>query len=158
MPTPTSATASPLLDADTAARLRAVIGRLARRLRATPSGLAAGLSPTRISLLLTAERRGRMRLSELGELEGLNPTMLSRSVTQLVEAGLLERTSDDGDRRAAWVAPTTAGHALAQRMREERTDATNAALAGLPAAQRALLQESIPALEALAEQLAEVRR
>jgi DNA-binding MarR family transcriptional regulator len=74
--TPTSPT--PLLDTESATRLRMVIGRLSRRLRATPSGIAAGLSPTRISLLLAIDRRGPIRLSVLGESEGLNPTMLSR--------------------------------------------------------------------------------
>jgi DNA-binding MarR family transcriptional regulator len=155
--TPSSSSTPPLLDADSAGRLRAVIGRLARRLRATPAGLAAGLSPTRISLLLTIDRRERLRLSELGELEGLNPTMLSRSVTQLVDVGLVTRTSDDGDRRAAWVRATEAGHALARRMRTERTDAINDALSGLTTAQRTRLQDSIPALEALAQNLREAR-
>jgi DNA-binding MarR family transcriptional regulator len=154
---PSPAPAPLLLDADSAGRLRVVIGRLSRRLRATPSGLEAGLSPTRISLLLSLVRLDRIRLSELGELEGLNPTMLSRSVTQLVDAGLVGRTSDASDRRAAWVAPTTAGKALARRIREERTDALNAALAGLAPAQRDVLEGSIDALEALAEQLRENR-
>src|ERR1700755_1940037 len=70
---PSPAPAPLLLDADSAGRLRAVIGRLSRRLRPTPSGLEAGLSPTRISLLLSLVRLDRIRLSELGELEGLNP-------------------------------------------------------------------------------------
>jgi DNA-binding MarR family transcriptional regulator len=154
---PSPAPIPPLLDADSAVRLRAVIGRLSRRLRATPSGLEAGLSPTRISLLLSLARSDRMRLSELGELEGLNPTMLSRSVTQLVDAGLVARTSDESDRRAAWVAATAQGTALAQRIRDERTGALNAALTGLSPAQREVLEGSITALEALAEQLREGR-
>jgi DNA-binding MarR family transcriptional regulator len=83
--------------------------------------------------------------------------MLSRSVTQLVDAGLVARTSDESDRRAAWVAPTAAGTALAQRIRDERTDALNEALAGLAPAQRDVLEGSIGALEALAEQLREGR-
>ena len=140
------------LDTESAGRLRAIIGRLARQLRATPSGIDAALTPTRISLLLTIDRRGPVRLSEIGEVESLNPTMLSRSVTQLVDAGLVTRTSDAGDRRAAWVSPTEDGHALAERMRHERTSAVNAALSGLSAHERRILQEAIPALESLAEQ------
>ncbi|MGH2908676.1 MAG: MarR family winged helix-turn-helix transcriptional regulator, partial [Solirubrobacteraceae bacterium] len=125
-----------LLDTESAARLRAVIGRLARRLRATPSGRDASLTPTRISLMLSIDRTGPVRLGELAESEGINPPRLSRSVTQLVDAGLVARECDDADRRAAWVRATEAGHALAERMRQERTDAVNAALAGLPAADR----------------------
>ena len=51
--------ATPALDIDTAARLRVAIGRLSRRLRTTAAGSAAGLTPTRISVLLTIVREGR---------------------------------------------------------------------------------------------------
>jgi DNA-binding MarR family transcriptional regulator len=152
---PPSAT---LLDTDSATRLRAVIGRLQRRLRPTPSGLEAGLSPTRISLMLSIDRTGPARVGELADSEGINPTMLSRSVTQLVDAGLVARTCDSEDRRAAWVSATEAGHALAQRIRQERTDAVNGALAGLSAEDRRVLEQAIPALEALALELRGPRR
>jgi DNA-binding MarR family transcriptional regulator len=149
--------ASPALDVDTAARLRVAIGRLSRRLRTTEAGSAAGLTPTRISVLLTVVRDGPIRLSALARSESLNPTMLSRIIADLVDAGLLERTSDDGDRRAAWVQVTDTGKTLAQRMRQERTDALNLALDELPASDRRLLEEALPALEGLAEQLKDRR-
>src|ERR1700736_3981164 len=76
---------APALDVDTSARLRAIIGRLSRRLRPTAAGAAAGLTPTRISILLNVVREGPMRLSELAASEGINPTMLSRVVSDLVE-------------------------------------------------------------------------
>jgi DNA-binding MarR family transcriptional regulator len=146
------------LDTESATRLRTVIGRLARQLRATPAGTEAGLTPTRTVLLLGIDRRGSVRLSELGEAEGLNPTLLSRSVSTLVEDGLVVRTSDDADRRAAWVAPTAAGHALAEAIRTERTEVLNRGLAGLPASQRTIVEQAIPALEALAARLGERTR
>jgi len=80
MPSPT-----PLLDIDTATRLRVAIGRLSRRLRATTAGSEAALTPTRISVLLTVDRQGPMRIAELAEHESLNPTMLSRAIGQLVD-------------------------------------------------------------------------
>jgi DNA-binding MarR family transcriptional regulator len=130
-----------------------VIGRLSRRLRSTAAARDAELAPTAISLLLSVVRSGPIRLSELTESEGLNPTMLSRAVSGLVAQGLLERSSDEGDRRAAWVKPTAAGRRLAERMRRERTEAVNAALAGLTEAERRRIEQALPALEALAEQL-----
>lgn len=145
------------LDLDTAARLRVAIGRLSRRLRTTAAGSAAGLTPTRISVLLTVVRDGPIRLSALATSESLNPTMLSRVIADLVDAGLLERTNDDGDRRAAWVQATDGGVQLARRMRRERTDAVNAALEGLSAADRRQVEKALPALEALAEQLQDRR-
>jgi DNA-binding MarR family transcriptional regulator len=144
---------APILDVETAARLRIAIGRLSRRLRTTSAGSAAGLTPTRISVLLTVVRDGPIRLSELAEAESLNPTMLSRVIADLVDADLLARVSDDGDRRAAWVNATAAGKRLAERMRRERTDALNEALVGLSAADRSQLEQALPALEGLAEQL-----
>src|SRR5450755_336759 len=140
-------TASPTLDLDTAARLRAVIGKLSRRLRHTSAGAAAGLTPTRISVLLAVFRGGPLRLSELASLEGINPTMLSRVIADLVEAGLLERVSDQGDRRAAWVKVTPAGKRVAERMRRERTDALNVALEGLSETDRRQIETAISALE-----------
>jgi DNA-binding MarR family transcriptional regulator len=143
---------------DTSTRLRVAVGRLSRRLRSTPAARAAGLTPTKSSILLAVVRGGPVRLSELGETEGINPTMLSRVVGDLVEVGLLERSSDAKDRRAAWVSVTANGRRLAERIRRERTEAVNAALAGLSGADRQLIEASLPALEALAEQLKDVRR
>jgi DNA-binding MarR family transcriptional regulator len=98
-----------------------------------------------------------MRLSELAESEGINPTMLSRVTADLVEARLLSRSSDEGDRRAAWVDVTVAGRRLAQRIRRERTDALMMALDGLPEHDRRAIEEALPAIEQLAEHLREAR-
>jgi DNA-binding MarR family transcriptional regulator len=149
----TISTTAPALDIETAARLRTAIGKLSRRLRTTAAGRAAGLTPTGISVLLNVDRNGPMRLSELASSEGLNPTMLSRVVAGMLDDGLLDRISDAGDRRAAWVSVTSAGHRLAQRMRRERTDAVNAAVSGLGARDQKTIEQALPALEALAEEL-----
>src|ERR1700749_121468 len=146
-----------VLDSDTATRLGIAIARLSRRLRTTAAGSAAGLTPTRISVLLTVVREGPIRLSVLAETESLNPTMLSRVIADLGDAGLVARTSDDGDRRAAWVEATEDGRQLAQRLRRERTDAVNEAIQGLSANERGLLESALPALEHLAEQLKDRR-
>ncbi|HEX8975284.1 MAG TPA: MarR family transcriptional regulator [Solirubrobacteraceae bacterium] len=144
---------TPTLDEDTAVRLRMAIARLSRRLRPTAAGSEAGLTPTRISVLLTVVREQRIRISTLAAAEGLNPTMLSRAIARLSEDGLIARISDDGDRRSAWVESTAAGRRLAERMRRERTEALNQALAGLPAADRQRIERALPALEGLAEHL-----
>jgi DNA-binding MarR family transcriptional regulator len=150
-------TPAPALDLETAARLRAVIGRLSRRLRTTEAGIAAGLTPTRLTVLMTVKREGPLRLSELASAEGLNPTMLSRVISDLVDAGLLERVSDERDRRSAWVKATPAGRRLAARMRRERTDALNVAFEALSDEERRQIERAIEALEGLAEQLKDRR-
>jgi DNA-binding MarR family transcriptional regulator len=141
------------INLDSTSRLRIAIGRLSRRLRQTDAGAAAGMTPTRTSVLLNVVRAGPLRLSELAASEGLNPTMLSRVVTELVDAKLLVRSSDTGDRRAAWVKATAAGRRLAERMRRERTDALNAALGALSKDERRELEAALPAFESLAEHL-----
>ncbi len=145
--------APPEPDVATATRLRMVLGQLSRKLRVTDAASIAGLSPTRISVLLGVDRRGPIRISELAELESLNPTMLSRSISSLVEAGLLARVSDAGDRRAAWVQVSDAGHRLAERMRRERTEVVDRGMADLSSEDRRVLERAIPALEALAARL-----
>jgi DNA-binding MarR family transcriptional regulator len=140
-------------ELETAAQLRTVIGRLSRRLRSTAAARDAGLTPTAISLLLTVARIGRVRLSELAESEGINPTMLSRAIAGMVQDGLLTRSSDEGDRRAAWVKPTAAGRRLAERIRRERTDALNVALEELESSERERIVAALGSLERLAEQL-----
>ncbi len=145
----------PQTGVDTTIRLRAVVGRLARRLRPTLAG--AGLSPTRISVLFTVGRMGPLRLSELAEIEGLNPTMLSRVVGKLAEEGLVRRIADPADRRAAVVDATPAGRRMRERILGERRDVLNVQLARLSAEERRVLDEALPVLEALAERLKDRR-
>lgn len=143
---------------ETAQRLRAAVGRLARLLRPTETGTAAGLTPTRVSVLLTVERHGPIRLADVAEREGLNPTLLSRAVAQLAAEQLLERVADAEDRRSAWLWPTAPGREVAERIRRERTAAVQSAVDRLDRADRELLRDVLPALERLADQLGEGRR
>ena len=94
-------------------------------------------------------RRGPLRLSELAELEGLNPTMLSRVIARARRRrGWSSASRDPGDRRAALVEATPAGGALRERIRRERTDVLSVALDEL-SEQRAqpALEDALPALE-----------
>jgi DNA-binding MarR family transcriptional regulator len=145
------------IEHDTADRLRIAVGKLSRRLRATEAGQRAGLTPAKGSALLNVDRRGPMRLAELAAAEGLNPTMLSRMVAELVDAGLVERWTDADDRRSAWVRVTDRGHELAQQMRAQRTAAVEAAIAELDPEGRRAIERALPALEELIEQLGRER-
>ena len=138
-------------EQERSARLRAVIGRLSRRLRATSAG--AGLTPSQTSILFTVVRKGPIGLSELAELESINPTMLSRITAHLVEEGLLLRTVDPSDRRAATVVATAAGRRLRERIHREHTEALATHLKDLDRGERELLWRALPVLEELAEAL-----
>ena len=140
-------------DPDTASRLRAVVGKLSRRLRPTLAG--SGLTPTRLSVLATLARRGPMRISELASIEGLNPTMLSRVIAELVGAGLLQRVPDPDDGRAALVDATAAGRRLRKKIQHERNDVLSVLLADLDDRQRSDLADAMGVLEEIAERLKE---
>jgi len=107
------------MDTELVARLRAVIPRLARVLNDTSTG--EDLTPTQYSVLALVRGRGPLGLTELTELEGLNPTMLSRIVKVLDERGLIRRMQDPGDLRAARVAATTEGEQVHDRIRQQRS-------------------------------------
>src|SRR5580692_7123157 len=107
------------MDTELVARLRAVIPRLARVLNDTSTD--EDLTPTQYSVLGLVRARGPIGLAELTELEGLNPTMLSRIVKVLDERGLIQRMPDPGDLRAARVAVTEDGTRVHERVRDERT-------------------------------------
>ncbi len=92
-------------------------------------------------------------MSELAEIEGLNPTMLSRLVGKLEGAGLLRRIPGVDDRRSVVVQITTAGARLHRRLRRERTRLFADRLTILPPGQADALVGAIPALESLADTL-----
>lgn len=143
------------MDAEDVSRLRKVIFRLARELNATSSG--EGLTPSQASVLGLIAFRGPLGLAELTELEGLNPTMLSRVVRKLDEDGLIERLPDPSDLRAVRVAITPAGELVNERIRTLRTDAVSGCLDRLPDHTGKELLAALPALEALGQELKSAR-
>jgi DNA-binding MarR family transcriptional regulator len=104
-------------------------------------------------LLVAAERRGPIRLSDLASFAGLNPTMLSRLVPKLEAGGLIRRLAVEGDRRVCRVEATAKGHRLLERIRSERNDALSKRLAELDPAEREAVLVALPVLEDLAERL-----
>lgn len=142
------------MDGDVA-RLRLTVARLARSLRAGDA--ASGLTPTQSSLIATVDRKGPIGLSDLARCEGVNPTMLSRAVARLEEAGLFHRATDPDDRRAATVELTPGGRKLLRRLRDGRNDALRAQLAELSPAELRRLAAALPVLEQLADRLKAAR-
>lgn len=153
-------------DAEDVARLRVALARIARRLdRQTRGDRSLGgrgpgdqdqsdaLTRTQTSVLATVAMRGPLRISELADIEGVNPTMLSRIVGKLEDSGLLRRRTDPDDGRAALVETTTPGRDLHQRLRAERTRLLAERLAAMPDDASAVLLTALPALEALAQAL-----
>jgi DNA-binding MarR family transcriptional regulator len=139
------------LDPDTSARLRAIVGKLSRRLNALARG--SGLTPSQLSALGVVARRGPVRLSELAELESVNPTMLSRVVAALEEDGLIVRRPDPADRRASLLEVTSTGRRTHDRLRDERGRVLTDGLEALRPADVAAVEAALPALELLVDQV-----
>jgi Transcriptional regulators len=144
------------MDNDTVIRLRRVVLKLARQLNA--ASREEGLTPTQASVLGITTMRGPLSLAELTEIEGINPTMLSRVIGKLDEYGLLKRLRDPDDFRAARVD----GHVQGPR---RRTNGSGAAQRGdlrigvRPARRRAgRAARGAAALENLAEDLRDTVR
>jgi DNA-binding MarR family transcriptional regulator len=136
------------VDPEIGDRLRTVVGKLSRRLNALARG--SGLTPSQLSVLGVVARRGPIRLSELAEVESLNPTMLSRVVAALDEAGLVRRRPDPEDRRAGLLEVTASGRRTHERLRAERGRILTAGLRVLDARDIAAVEAALPALEILA--------
>ena len=132
-------------------RTRRAIGRLSRSLRQTRAG--AALTPSQYEVLVTIVAQGPLRLADLGLMEGLNPTMLSRIAGKLEASGLVERVADTGDGRVVHLAASPEGQELVHQVRGERADALSVALEGLTDDERQRLSAALPVLEALTERL-----
>jgi len=137
------------MDEDSAIRLRRVIGQLARQLNASSTG--AGLTPSQASVLGLIVARGPLSLVELGKLEGLNPTMLSRVISRLAAMGLIDRIPDPEDLRSASVVSVAAGRRVDQQIKARRAAAVSECMQLLGADDVATLTTALPALERLAD-------
>src|SRR5216684_6420093 len=136
-------------DPSLAEDLRSAVNRLSKRLRRTRAGW--DLTSAETTVLSIASRRGPVGLTDLALTEGMNPTMLSRVLRTLEGRGLVSRTVDPSDRRAALVDATPAGARLYKRIRTERNDALTALFGRLEPRERVALADALPVLERLAE-------
>jgi DNA-binding MarR family transcriptional regulator len=80
-----------------AAELRAISGKLKRKLREQGGG--SDLRPSQVSVLLRIEKDGAAAVSSLARAEGMRPQSMSAIITSLLEAGLLSGSPDPNDRR-----------------------------------------------------------
>lgn len=133
-------------------RLRVALGRIARRVDRRTTG-AGGLTRSQFSILATVARRETVGVRELAEIEGLNPTMLSRMLGKLEDAGLLTRSPDPDDKRVVRAHITEAGARTFADLRRMRTAVFTEHLAELSPDRLHALHDALPALEALAEQM-----
>jgi DNA-binding MarR family transcriptional regulator len=140
------ALAGELHEATTA--LRRATRRVVRRRLSQPA-----LPSAEVELLVAVVKAPGMGVAEVARSLGLAPNTVSTLVGRLVQAGLIERTDDPTDRRAAVLRPTTAGRSRIKRWRRERADVLSHALARLDPDDRRRIRAAVGALRNLAEAL-----
>ena len=135
-------------------RLRVALARIVRTIDRQVDG--GGLTRTELSVLGTVSRLKAVTAGELADIEGLNPTMLSRIVGKLESAGIVTRTPDPDDRRVVRIGITPEGSRLHNRMRRERSALISARLDEIPEQDARAVLAALPALESLAEAMRSV--
>ncbi len=131
-----------------AAELNSAAIHLLRGLSATDR--ASGLTAARLSALSVVVFGGPCTLGALAAAEDVTAPTMSKVVDGLVELGLVSKEQHPESARKILVAATPAGEELMQEARGRRVEVIAAALAQLPAEDRARISEASSALLTLA--------
>jgi len=89
-----------------AAELRAIVGKMKRRLREQAD--SRDLTPSQVSALLRLEREGSATVSALSRGEGVRPQSMGATVVTLEAAGLVSGEPDPNDGRQTILSLTEA--------------------------------------------------
>jgi len=139
--------ATTLVHADAAARLRLAITRLNRQLRQQSVG---ELTLSQWSALVTVELHGPIRIGDVADREGVSAATATRLVASLEDRGLVSRAANSTDRRSSFVSLTPTGRDQLEWARRVRTAKLAQRLATLDDADVRRLLDVLPLLEALA--------
>jgi DNA-binding MarR family transcriptional regulator len=106
--------------------LRALIGRLKRRLREQAN--PGDLTPSQISVLLRLEKDGPATASSLARAEGMRPQSMGSAIAPLEAAGLVSGAPDPGDGRQTLLSLTDVCRQWIEKGRAARQDWLSGAL------------------------------
>lgn len=141
------------MDEDEVARLagglRTVVNRLAYVLRRPMA--EQGVTPTRLTALITLEKLGPMRPGDLAAKLNISAASVSRLTEALLEGGWVEREPDPDDRRACLLDLTGAGAGSLETLRREGAGELADGLRELPEEDQQALAAALPVLAALAD-------
>jgi DNA-binding MarR family transcriptional regulator len=132
-----------------AAELRALVGRLKRRLR--EQGSVGDLTPSQIAALRRLERDGPVTVSNLARAEGVRPQSMGVTVAALEAAGLVEGAPDPNDGRQTLISPTPLCMERLTRGRAARQDWLARQIVGLSPQERAQLAAATDILRRISE-------
>ena len=126
-------------------RLRPVLLQLNRQLRREIHSL--GVTGGQVSLLVQIKYRPGIGIRELAALERMSVPGMSKFISRLEEAGLVQRAAVEGDQRRVGLTLTAAGQRVLRSVKSRRT-------AWLAARLRDLDPEELEAIDTAIEPLA----
>jgi DNA-binding MarR family transcriptional regulator len=109
------------------------------------------LSDSQFSVLALLDRRGPLTPRALAELERVQPPSMTRTLSALLERGLVDRIADPADRRQAFIQLTGDGSVAVQETRKQRDVWLARRLADLDPKERAVLAEAAEILRRIAD-------
>ncbi len=127
--------------------LAGVVERLVTWLRRRTA--VPGYSVTSRLTLARLQADGPARISDLARLEGVTQPAMTGLVNRLEGEGMVTRTADPSDARAALVALTDSGRAFVKTRRVERARVLSGRVERLSDADRAAILAALPALDRL---------
>lgn len=131
--------------------LHQILPRLDRLMRQSEGHV--GATGGQLSALAAISEFGRDRLHLLAEHEGVSRPTMSRLVNALEAKGLIEKQTDEGDRRAPRLAITWAGRTVLVESCDERTRILMALMENLTDEECATLDECLRKLGPRGEKL-----
>ncbi len=151
LPPDASPDASPELDpvagvSPNVDRLRLVLVRLARRIR---TNSVEAITPSQLAVLATVNRNGPMTVGQIAEAEHVKPPSVSKIVSALERAGLVERRTDATDRRCSHIAVAPGGYAYIDEVRSAGRTWLQSRFAAIDPADADQITAALPALERL---------
>ncbi|HEY2227202.1 MAG TPA: MarR family transcriptional regulator [Xanthobacteraceae bacterium] len=133
-----------------AQELRALLGKLKRRLREQASG--GDLTPSQVSVLLRLEKDGPSTASSLARAEGMRPQSMGSVIAALESADLVSGAPDPTDGRQTLLSLTDACRRWAAQGRAARQDwLTRALQARLAPREQDKLAEAVELLKRLVD-------
>jgi len=139
----------------TTALLAKAFGRINRalRYRTRAAHEALGVTDSEAELLRLLRRQPGLRVQDAATELGVASNSVSTLVKQLSRSGLVERSTDPQDARAAHLRLTPQAESWLAGLRSTREDAVAAAYDTLNETDRASIDNATPALRRLAEAL-----
>lgn len=109
------------------------------------TSLDGSISPAQFELMVALRDRGPMKLTELADHLGVNPSTSNRMVTRLVDAGMVDRHVNPAVRREVVLEVTDAGAATLRTVAVRRRSQLNDIVGHIPEQSRYHLVEGLRA-------------